>query len=155
MGVRQEPLLDPRVESLLAIVPSSSAADVASREELLKLSGTPEAAAQREAFTSLLDAVDTEEAEPSKRLTVTDHVVTSQPDGNAINVRVVRPDADEVVPCVVYLHGGGMQMGSCYYGNYRVWPGCWRTGASRSRWSTSATRLRRRRSRRSRRFPRA
>lgn len=121
MSVRQEPLLDPRVESLLAIVPSSAATDVASREELLELNATPEAAAQREAFTAMLDVVDTEEAEPAKGLTVTDHVVTSQPDGNAINVRVVRPDGDELLPGVVYLHGGGMQMGSCYYGNYRVW----------------------------------
>lgn len=121
MSVRQEPLLDPRVESLLAIVPSSAATDVASREELLELNATPEAAAQREAFTAMLDVVDTEEAEPSKGLTVTDHVVTSRPDGNAINVRVVRPDGDDLLPGVVYLHGGGMQMGSCYYGNYRVW----------------------------------
>lgn len=121
MSARQQPMLDPRVESLLAIVPSSSAPDVASREELLELNRTPEAAAQREAFVALLDAVDTEEAEPSKGLTVSDHVVTSEPDGNAINVRFVRPDVDDAIPCVVYLHGGGMQIGSCYWGNYRVW----------------------------------
>jgi acetyl esterase/lipase len=47
--------------------------------------------------------------------------VTSQPDGNSINIRFIRPDGDEIVPCVYYIHGGGMQTMSCFDGMYRAW----------------------------------
>src|SRR5439155_4357996 len=40
---------------------------------------------------------------------------------NTINVRVIRPDGADGVPGVYYIHGGGMQMMSCYDGNYRAW----------------------------------
>jgi acetyl esterase/lipase len=47
--------------------------------------------------------------------------VTSQPDGNTVNLRFIRPDGDEPVPCVYYIHGGGMVAMSAYYGNYQAW----------------------------------
>jgi acetyl esterase/lipase len=45
----------------------------------------------------------------------------SQPDGNTINLRVMRPDSDAVLPCVYYIHGGGMASLSCFDGNYSGW----------------------------------
>jgi acetyl esterase/lipase len=45
----------------------------------------------------------------------------SQPDGNTINLRLIRPDGPAVLPAVYYIHGGGMQTMSCYDGNYRAW----------------------------------
>ena len=68
-----------------------------------------------------LDAADSEEVAPSAGLVVTEHVVTSQPDGNDINIRFIRPERRELLPCVYYIHGGGMQVMSCYDGNYRAW----------------------------------
>jgi acetyl esterase/lipase len=47
--------------------------------------------------------------------------VRSEPDGNEINIRFIRPDNTELLPCVYYIHGGGMQIMSCYDGNYRAW----------------------------------
>jgi acetyl esterase/lipase len=58
---------------------------------------------------------------PSKGLNVTEYSVTSEPDGNAINIRFIRPDAPGLLPCVYYIHGGAMQISSCYDGNYRAW----------------------------------
>jgi acetyl esterase/lipase len=47
--------------------------------------------------------------------------IVSEPDGNTINLQVIRPDTDETVPCVYYIHGGGMASLSCYDGMYRGW----------------------------------
>ncbi len=80
-----------------------------------------EAIAQRAMITALLDAADNEDVAPSKGLNVTEHSVVSQPDGNTINVRLIRPDEPGLLPAVYYIHGGGMQMLSCYDGNYRAW----------------------------------
>jgi len=46
---------------------------------------------------------------------------TSAPDGNTINFQIIRPEADEVVACVYYIHGGGMTNLSCFDGMYRGW----------------------------------
>ena len=58
---------------------------------------------------------------PSKGLAVTEHTFVSAPDGNTVNIRFIRPDGDDVLPCVYYIHGGGMATMSCYDGNYRAW----------------------------------
>jgi acetyl esterase/lipase len=47
--------------------------------------------------------------------------VVSQPDGNPINLQIIRPDNDEEVACVYYIHGGGMASLSCYDGAHRGW----------------------------------
>ena len=43
-----------------------------------------------------------------------DRVIESSPDGNEIYLRVVRPAGDENLPCVYWIHGGGMANGSAY-----------------------------------------
>src|SRR5438477_898538 len=68
-----------------------------------------------------MDTVDSEDIAPSRSLTVTEHTVISQPDGNTINIRFIRPEGNETLPCVYYIHGGGMAAMSCYDGNYRAW----------------------------------
>ncbi len=45
-------------------------------------------------YTALIDSCDTEEVAPSRGLTVTEHTVVSQPDGNTISIRFVRPVGD-------------------------------------------------------------
>jgi acetyl esterase/lipase len=68
-----------------------------------------------------LDACDTEAIAPSQGLSVSEHRLISQPDGNAVNLRLIRPEGEEPLPCVYYIHGGGMASMSCYDGNYRAW----------------------------------
>jgi len=120
--IANDPRIDPRIKTVLAAFPvMTPQPDATSREELLAAASTPEAVAQRQMMTQVLDGADSEEIAPSKGLSVTEHTVTSQPDGNTINVRVIRPDGADGVPGVYYIHGGGMQALSCFDGNYRAW----------------------------------
>ncbi len=65
--------------------------------------------------------MDSEEVAPSAGLSVRTETLTSSLDGNTINIQYIRPDNDETLPCVYYIHGGRMEMSSCYEGNYKTW----------------------------------
>ena len=120
--IASDPRIDPRLKAIFgAMEPAPPQPDVASREQLLSEAMTEEAMMQRKLFTDVLETCDTEEIAPSAGLAVSEYQVTSQPDGNTINIRFVRPEGADLVPCVYYIHGGGMQIMSCYDGNYRAW----------------------------------
>jgi acetyl esterase/lipase len=101
--------LDPRVKAFLADDEEGPPeGDVDSRETLLAEANSEETRAGAEEFRRFMDRFDTEEAAPPAGLRIHTEKVTSQPDGNTINLQVIRPDNDETVPCVYYIHGGGM-----------------------------------------------
>jgi acetyl esterase/lipase len=52
---------------------------------------------------------------------VTTREFTSEPDGNTVKLQIIRPDSDDALPCVYYIHGGGMAALSCFDGMYRSW----------------------------------
>jgi len=116
-----DPRIDPRIKALLTAIPPLRVTDVASRDELLAEANTPEALAGAEVFRSFMELCDTEEVAPSAGLRVHTEQVVSAPDGNTVNLQVIRPDSDEVLPCVYYIHGGGMTNLSCFDGMYRGW----------------------------------
>ena len=121
-----DPGLDPRIRAFfkpdsLEGSPLLRPGDVGSREELLAETLTPEGIAGTEAAQALFALADTEEAAPSAGLSIVRHDFVSQPDGNSINIQLIRPTSDDVPPCVYYIHGGGMQTMSCYDGAYRAW----------------------------------
>jgi acetyl esterase len=113
--------LDPRLKALLTNTPAEAAGDVDSRETLVAESNSAAAREQAEQFRAVMEMCDTEEAAPSAGLRVHTEKVISEPDGNSINLQVIRPDNDETVACVYYIHGGGMASLSCYDGMYRGW----------------------------------
>jgi acetyl esterase/lipase len=113
--------LDPRVKAFLADDEGEPGGDVDSREALLAEANSEEARAGTESFRQFMEQFDTEEAAPSAGLRIHVEKVTSQPDGNTINLQVIRPDNDETLPCVYYIHGGGMGYLSCFDGMYRGW----------------------------------
>ncbi len=120
--ITEDPRIDPRIKALFgALAVSVSPGDVDSRQQLLEEANTEEAIAVRRLVTAFLGMADTEEVAPSAGLTVTEHIVVSAPDANKVNIRFIRPEGDDVVPCVYYIHGGGMATMSCYDGNYRAW----------------------------------
>jgi acetyl esterase len=120
--IAEDPRIDPRIKAVLGAVDFASAVgDAESREQVLEEANTEEAIAVRDLVTAFLGMCDTEEIAPSKGLAITEHSVISEPDGNTINIRFIRPDGHDVLPCVYYIHGGGMQTMSCYDGNYRAW----------------------------------
>jgi acetyl esterase len=120
--IASDPRIDPRIKAIFgAMEPAPPQPDVASREQLLSEAMTDEAVMQRKLFADFLETCDNEQIAPSAGLSVSEYQVTSRPDGNTINIRFVRPAGSDVLPCVYYIHGGGMQIMSCYDGNYRAW----------------------------------
>lgn len=120
--ITEDPRIDPRIKAAMgAFEPGVVPGDVRSRAELLKEASTEEAIAQRAMMTSFFEMFDSEDVAPSAGLTVSEHHVVSAPDANTINIRLVRPEGTDVLPCIYYIHGGGMQLLSCYDGNYRAW----------------------------------
>jgi len=118
--IADDPRLDPRLKTLLASFPSREVKNVTNREALLAAANTDEAKAMVEALKSFMEMCDTEAIAPSDGLTVSTREFSSVPDGNTIKMQVILPESSTPLPCVYYIHGGGMQALSCFNGNYRA-----------------------------------
>jgi acetyl esterase len=121
LNIATDPRLDPRLRSILGLIPPSTLKDVDDREELIAESNSPQAVAAREAFRSIQDLCDSEAVAPSAGLVLTTEQFVSEPDGNSVNLQIIRPEIDEALACVYYIHGGGMAAMSCFDGMYRGW----------------------------------
>jgi acetyl esterase/lipase len=119
--LQSDPRIDPRIKRMMGTIPPMHRENVASREALLEEVNSPEAVARREQMESMFELVDNEAIAPSEGLEISEHVFTSAPDGNTVKIRFIRPLSNEPLPCVYYIHGGGMMSMSCYYGIYRAW----------------------------------
>ncbi|MHC4642489.1 MAG: alpha/beta hydrolase fold domain-containing protein [Planctomycetota bacterium] len=117
----EDPRIDPRIKAVFGAFDTPTEEPASSREELLARANSEEAIAEREAMKVFMDACDTEEIAPSTGLSISTKEVKSEPDGNTINIQFICPDAQEALPCVYYIHGGGMFTMSCYDGNYKAW----------------------------------
>jgi acetyl esterase len=120
--VGADPRLDPRVKAFLAYLgPAEPEGDVDSRETLLAEANSEEARAGAAEFGRLVEQFDAEAVAPPDGLRTHTEKVISQPDGNTINLQVIRPDTDEALPCVYYIHGGGMGYLSCFDAIFQGW----------------------------------
>ena len=113
--------IDPRIRLTMGAMPTIAAQDAPNREAILDKANSENATAAQKQMKGFLDLCDTEEIAPSKGLTIESHTLESAPDGNTINLQLIIPDSSEPVPCVYYIHGGGMTALSCFDGNYRAW----------------------------------
>ena len=116
-----DPRIDPRIKLLMGAIPLQSPGDASSREQLLAEANSPEALAARAGFDAFMAMCDNEQIAPSTGLDVSVHEFVSSPDRNTIKLQLIRPRAAGTLPCVVYLHGGGMQVMSCFDGLYKAW----------------------------------
>jgi acetyl esterase/lipase len=116
-----DPRIDPRIKAAMGAFPTQARADVDRREVLLVEANSVEARAAAAELKAYMDNLDSEEIAPSRGLATETHEFVSSPDGNTIQVLLIRPDVSDTQPCVVYLHGGGMQTNSCFEGIYRAW----------------------------------
>lgn len=117
-----DPRIDPRIKAFFAGIDLGTVRpNVASREELLAQEYTPAALAAQDMVNAQFDAMDSEDVAPSDGLSVRTETFVSSPDGNTVKIQYIRPDNDETLPCVYYIHGGRMQFSSCYLGNYKAW----------------------------------
>ena len=121
VDIANDPRLDPRLKAVLSMFPAPNESDVISREAQLEEANSPAAKEMADQVTAMLEMMDTEAVAPSTGLDISELEFTSQPDGNTIKIRFVRPQSDTPVPCVYYIHGGGMMTFSCFHGNYRAW----------------------------------
>ena len=120
--IRDDARIDPRIRKVFGAFPAPvNPGDATSWEQLVEEAGSEEAAAMRRRWDAFLERNDTEEIAPSAGLAITTRTLASEPDGNMINIRLIRPGGGEPMPCVYYIHGGGMQSGSFLQGNYRAW----------------------------------
>jgi len=121
--IATDPRIDPRIKAIFGAMPPAlgAAGNVASRDELLAIENSEETKKQIAAMTAMFDMVDNEDVAPSKGLSVRVETFRSEPDGNTVKIRFIRPDNAERVPCVYYIHGGGMAMMSAFDGMYRAW----------------------------------
>ena len=119
--ITDDPRIDPRIKALFGEMALPAQVDVESREQMLAAANSEAATAGLVGLTAFMEMCDNETIAPSKDLTINTHVFTSAPDGNSINIQYIRPDNDETLPCVYYIHGGGMASMSCFDGNYRAW----------------------------------
>ncbi len=120
-SINDDPRIDPRIKALMGGFPSMTQDDIADREMLLKEVNQPEAIAAAEAAMAMFDLIDDETIAPSAGLDISTVEFTSQPDGNTIKIQLIRPESEEPLPCVYYIHGGGMSSMSCFLGLYRSW----------------------------------
>ena len=116
-----DPRIDPRIKALMGTWPTPNPGDAASREQVLAEANSEAAVAARAAFAGFMAMCDDEKIAPATGLDVSIHELASSPDGNTIKVQLIRPDTKGPLPCVYYIHGGGMQVMSCFDGIYRAW----------------------------------
>jgi acetyl esterase len=119
--VQSDERLDPRLKAFLAMLPAEGASDAKDRQEILDQLATPEAKAVMEMTEAITESWGSEEFAPSSGLRFETLDIVSEPDGNTIKLQIIRPDNDESVACVYYIHGGAMATLSSFYGNYRAW----------------------------------
>jgi acetyl esterase/lipase len=120
-SLNDDPRIDPRIKALLGAMALPAAGDAENREQVIAEANAPEALAARAGMEGFMAMLDNEDVAPSAGITTSVHEFTSSPDGNTIKLQLIRPDSDAPLPCVVYLHGGGMQFMSCFDGLYRAW----------------------------------
>jgi len=118
----EDPRIDPRIKAIFgAMEVLTVPGDVASREDLLAEENSEAANARAAMQKAMMDAVDNEHVAPSAGLVIQTEQLRSAPDGNTINIQFIRPEGGEHLPCVYYIHGGGMATMSCFDGMYRAW----------------------------------
>jgi acetyl esterase len=119
--INDDPRIDPRIKAVFGSIAMGGGRDVESREAALESANSKRAMATRQLIGAFLEQCNTEEIAPSEGLSITEETFTSTPDGNTVKIQFIRPDNNDVLPCVYYIHGGGMATMSCYDGNYKAW----------------------------------
>ncbi|MGH7023545.1 MAG: alpha/beta hydrolase [Caulobacteraceae bacterium] len=117
-----DPRIDPRIKAIFAgFPPQQPMKDAASREEILAEEASPAGQARAAGAAAMMAMMDNEQVAPSAGLVTRTETFISQPDGNEIKLQLIRPAGEERLPCVYYIHGGGMASMSAFDGMYRAW----------------------------------
>ena len=116
----EDPRIDPRLKEMFGELPAFPLPNFDSREELVAAMNAPEVLEGLNAMT-LFTEEEAEAVAPSAGLTITTETFVSEPDGNTIQVSLMRPESDDSLPCVYHIHGGGMAVTSAFDMGYQAW----------------------------------
>ena len=123
-NITEDPRIDPRIKEAFGELPPFPMPGFSDRESLVAALNTPDVL---EALTSIaaFTEAEAEVVAPSDGLTMTTETFVSEPDGNTVNVSLIRPQSsglsDELLPCIYYIHGGGMALLSAFDLTYQSW----------------------------------
>jgi acetyl esterase len=119
--IAADPRIDPRIKAMFGALTLPESPDVPDRETLVARANSEEAKARTAMIEDFLDQMDNEAVASSNGLTSRWESLVSVPDGNTIRIHFIRPDNSEIVPCVYYIHGGGMAYLSAERGFFKAW----------------------------------
>ena len=80
------------------------------REEIMEFEKNDKALEAKAIMQIINNSEHYKDVIPSTGLVTSTKEFTSNPDGNQIKIQYIRPDTDETLPCVYYIHGGGMDL---------------------------------------------
>ena len=124
--IKNDPRIDKRIRAVFGEVDfdSVTTTNATTREEILAEQETEEAIQGKAVMEMINNSPHYKEVVTDEGLITSTKEFTSSPDGNNIKIQYIRPDTDEKLPCVYYIHGGGMMVSSCFDELYAAWGRC-------------------------------
>ena len=124
--IKNDQRIDKRIRAVFGEVDfdSVTTTNATTREEILAEQETEEAVQGKAVMEMINNSPHYKEVVTDEGLVTYTKEFTSSPDGNNIKIQYIRPDTDEKLPCVYYIHGGGMMVSSCFDELYAAWGRC-------------------------------
>ena len=124
--IKNDLRIDKRIRAVFGEVDFNSVTttNATTREEILAEQETEEATQGKAVMEMINNSPHYKEVVTDEGLVTLTKEFTSSPDGNNIKIQYIRPDTDEKLPCVYYIHGGGMMVSSCFDELYAAWGRC-------------------------------
>ena len=124
--IKNDLRIDKRIRAVFGEVDfgSVTTTNATTREEILAEQETEEAIQGKAVMEMINNSPHYKEVVTDEGLITSTKEFTSSPDGNNIKIQYIRPDTDEKLPCVYYIHGGGMMVSSCFDELYAAWGRC-------------------------------
>ena len=124
--IKNDLRIDKRIRAVFGEVDfgSVTTTNATTREEILAEQETEEAIQGKAVMEMINNSPHYKEVVTDEGLITSTKEFTSSPDVNNIKIQYIRPDTDEKLPCVYYIHGGGMMISSCFDELYAAWGRC-------------------------------
>ena len=118
--------IDKRIRAIFGEVElgSVTSSPASTREGIMADQDSEQAKQGRAILEMVNNSPHYKETVPETGLITTTKEFTSDPDGNTIKIQYIRPETEEELPCVYYIHGGGMMVSSCFDELYSAWGRC-------------------------------
>ena len=119
--ITEDPRIDPRIKEQFKNIefPELSSGNM-TRDDMIAKVDSEEGKMELMIYEAIFNDPALDEAISSEGLQKKTIEITSEPDGNKIKLLNIRPDSNDALPCIYYIHGGGMEIGSCFYKLYQA-----------------------------------